>query len=59
MFCIALTQKICITHVRPKLDPHRNQPINLQYRQIDWFWYEWNIGLVKVCIFAIALMGIL
>ena len=36
----------------PMFLSYRNQSIDLQYKSIDWFLYEGNIGMKKVKMFA-------
>ena len=37
-----------LTRIKPMLHIYRNPSIDLQYKSIDWFLYECNIGLIWV-----------
>ena len=37
-----------LSNIRQMLHLYRNQSIDLQYKSIDWFLYECDIGLINV-----------
>ena len=38
----------CYSHISPMLHWHRNQPFDFNWKSIDWFLCEYNIGLIWV-----------